>query len=1227
MRLIRVVVFCLWPSIVAAQPVQVVHRFEVPPHAAIGGLVEAADGNLYGTTSKGGLGGGTIYRVPAGGGAPVTVHRFTRGRVPEVSMIRGIGGVLYGTTKYGGEGAGTVFRFDPATSGLTTLHVFAGTEGQDPVGPVMQAANGILYGTLGYPAGGRIYALDPVTGSIRFLHTFEADGPDGAVPSGGLVEASNGFLYGVMQQVGQTLTGTIYKIARATGAVTRVHNFNTSAGGGRPVALTRTSDGILYATTREGALIVRLDPATDTVTTAATLATGGDGFASRLVEAADGSLYVTTVLGQILRLQRLPGGGHVLSTIHTSDLTAEGFPRAADLALASDGWMYGTTSGNGPSGGGTLYRFDTLQRGGGDPFQFQVTHAFSSRASGWRPVGPPVSWSDGALYGLTEAGGANGAGVVYRLDPVTDAFSIVGSVEVSQSASGTATQHSDLIDGGDGSLYALVGMNSNTARRLIRVTPATNTITVLYEFPVQSGIVRVQPVLARGPGGLYGIRTGLSSLLVFRFDLAAAPVTTPTVAEIQSLFPDGIDGAGLTATSDGKLFMQGYKRIPVDPGGPSTISRVIEVTTATGAARVLASAPDALAVAPAVGLDGRIYFASHNRFGFGPQLAAVNQATLAVQTLCAPQVYGTIVGVEMMPEGTVLVTVDETGAGSSVWACGSATTTAVRRGVITASPTGDRVSRLAFAPGVIVYGTNAAPSIADGPEIVFRLPTTLQPIDRDTDNLSDDWEETYGLNAASGAGADGPGGDPDGDGVTNADEQAAGTHPRGLFTRYLAEGTNNAFFKTRVALLNDALVPAHVLLRFETDANAVFPYVVEVPPATRRTIDVSTIPGPDVASFSTVVESDVRIGVERTMSWDATGYGSHTETAVEAPSTTWFFAEGSTSDQFALFYLLQNPQATAVTATVRYLLPFGQAPVERQYTLPAHSRTTIPVDADAALASTDVSGVVTATAPIIAERAMYLSKPGRPFDAGHDSAGVTAPALEWFLAEGATGPFFDLFLLIANPNPSPAAVTVDYLLQGGGTVTKSYTVPANARFTVWVDDEQIPAGSGQKPLANAAVSMAVRSTNNVPVIVERTMWWPGPETTADFWYEAHNSPGSTTTALKWSAADGEVGGLDGAETYVLIANPTATPGRALVRVFFEDGNTSGRYYDLPAHSRTSVAIGAAFAEEAANRRLGAVVESLGPGAVPIVVEHAIYASPGGVTWTRGSNALAAPLLP
>jgi hypothetical protein len=363
------------------------------------------------------------------------------------------------------------------------------------------------------------------------------------------------------------------------------------------------------------------------------------------------------------------------------------------------------------------------------------------------------------------------------------------------------------------------------------------------------------------------------------------------------------------------------------------------------------------------------------------------------------------------------------------------------------------------------------------------------------------------------------------------------------------------------------------------------------------------------------------------MSWDATGYGSHRETAVLAPSTSWFFAEGTTTGDSSLFYLLQNPQASAVNATVRYLRALGLPPIEKTYMLPARSRTTIPVDTeDPGLVATDVSAQVTATAPIIAERAMYRNRPGQPFAAGSGSAGVTAPALEWFLAEGATGSFFDLFLLIANPNPTPAAIEVQYLPANGDVLPPAlYSVPANGRFTIWVDDQQLPAGSGIRPLANGAVSAVARSVNGVPVVVERTMWWPGPETTTDFWYESHNSPGATATALRWGIAGGEVGGPDGAETFVLIANATTSAGQVMVRVLTDDGSSTSRTYAIAPQSRTNVAIAADFPAAAAAGVVSVVVESIGATPVPVAVESASYASPGGVLWARGTSALATPL--
>ena len=144
------------------------------------------------------------------------------------------------------------------------------------------------------------------------------------------------------------------------------------------------------------------------------------------------------------------------------------------------------------------------------------------------------------------------------------------------------------------------------------------------------------------------------------------------------------------------------------------------------------------------------------------------------------------------------------------------------------------------------------------------------------------------------------------------------------------------------------------------------------------------------------------------------------------------------------------------------------------------------------------------------------------------------------------------------------------------------------------------------PLANAAVSTTVRSTNGVPLVVERAMWWPGDSTT---WHEAHNSAGSTVTGTRWAVAEGEVGGARGHETYLLIANTSAFAGSATVTLLFEDGTSSARTYALKPSSRTNVAVGPAFGAAVTGRRFGAVIESTGTTPAQIVVERAMYSRP------------------
>ena len=88
--------------------------------------------------------------------------------------------------------------------------------------------------------------------------------------------------------------------------------------------------------------------------------------------------------------------------------------------------------------------------------------------------------------------------------------------------------------------------------------------------------------------------------------------------------------------------------------------------------------------------------------------------------------------------------------------------------------------------------------------------------------------------------------------------------------------------------------------------------VYQLLPRSRRTVRVDEISGLENAEVSTIVKAPVAtpIVVERTMRWDATGYGAHTEKATAGAAPTWYFAEGS-QGFFSTYLLLANPQAVA----------------------------------------------------------------------------------------------------------------------------------------------------------------------------------------------------------------------------------------------------------------------------------------------------------------------------
>ncbi len=283
-------------------------------------------------------------------------------------------------------------------------------------------------------------------------------------------------------------------------------------------------------------------------------------------------------------------------------------------------------------------------------------------------------------------------------------------------------------------------------------------------------------------------------------------------------------------------------------------------------------------------------------------------------------------------------------------------------------------------------------------------------------------------------------------------------------------------------------------------------------PLSRTTVRLDDVPGLESTAVSTRVTStnDVAIAVERTMRWDASAYGAHTEKATAGAAAEWYFAEGA-QGFFSTYLLLVNPHATANVAHVTWLRE-GEPALTRDYPLAPSSRVTIDASTEPDLVNRSFGARVVFDQPGAAERAMYFGA-SPLWSGGHASAGATAPATRWLLAEGATGSYFTTFVLVANPNDAPADLTFTYLPLIGLAVTTTKRLEARQRMTVNIAEED-------PSLASAAVSTDVVST--VPVVVERAQYWPQPA-----WHEAHNSFGVTSAATTWGLAEGRIGGSRG----------------------------------------------------------------------------------------------------
>jgi uncharacterized repeat protein (TIGR03803 family) len=232
-----------------------------------GGLIQATDGNFYGTTSGGGVAdSGTVFEITAGG-TLTTLYSFCSladcadGSGPDVGLVQAGDGSFYGTTDSGGtHGGGTVFQIS-AAGNLTTLYSFCSqtncTDGGYPNAGLVQGADGNFYGTTdegGAHGEGTVFQIS-AAGSLTTLYSFcsQTSCTDGGYPNAGLVQATDGNFYGTTMNGGTTdYAGTVFEIT-AGGTLTTLYSFcsqtNCTDGSDPYAGLVQATDGNLYGTT------------------------------------------------------------------------------------------------------------------------------------------------------------------------------------------------------------------------------------------------------------------------------------------------------------------------------------------------------------------------------------------------------------------------------------------------------------------------------------------------------------------------------------------------------------------------------------------------------------------------------------------------------------------------------------------------------------------------------------------------------------------------------------------------------------------------------------------------------------------------------------------------------------------------------------------------------------------------------------------------------------------
>jgi len=332
-------------------------------------LIQASDGNFYGSTLSGGTSnGGTIYQI-APSGTETLLYSFAI--MPWAGLMQGSDGNFYGTTASGGtSGRGTIFELTP--SGAETILYSFPAGSSEPYCGLIQGVDGNFYGTTGANGtsdDGTVFKFTP-GGTETALHAFPKTGTDGEIPYAGVIQGIDGNFYGTTYFGGANGLGTVFKVTPG-GTETVLYSFAGGSDGEHPYAgVIQGSDGNFYGTTYQGGAsgygtIFKLTPSgTETVlyTFAGGLSDGANPEAG-VIQGSDGNFYGNTLQGGTSNLgtvfELTPSGTETILHAFAGG-SSDGANPGANLVQGSDGNLYGSTAAGGTSNHGTFFKV-TLQ--------------------------------------------------------------------------------------------------------------------------------------------------------------------------------------------------------------------------------------------------------------------------------------------------------------------------------------------------------------------------------------------------------------------------------------------------------------------------------------------------------------------------------------------------------------------------------------------------------------------------------------------------------------------------------------------------------------------------------------------------------------------------------------------------------------------------------------------------------------------------------------------------